>query len=236
MTSFALLGHGVFEVHEDPYDPEDMGVVAIDKGTTLQTYSDTGQALGASKRDFERFRELVPPWQPMTHANLTWNFQLTSALDILEQHEKGDPGFFARVLAPHVPLLAGRELSSPALLCTGNPRTCPTDISQVHADWTHTCSGILGQYKGELHWLACTEVFTDDAEVYDAVEAARGAAPAVAILGADPDSQLAQKWYELERANRQGLDEFWDALSDDDRQALLADGYIWAWYQTRPVS
>jgi hypothetical protein len=73
----------------------------------------------------------------------------------------------------------------PIRLCDGTPATCPTDPRQVAAGATHTCSGILGTYSGDLYWLACTSIVGGDRDV---VAAALGDSPTVVLMGADPDT------------------------------------------------
>jgi len=237
---YALLGHGGLELAAGGY-PEGMGVIAIDAGTTLQVYTDTGQTLMTADdgSSYELFSQLQAPWGAMDSTNVTYNLELTENDEDLAL-EQNEPGFFARVLDPHVPLLAGRELPSPALLCTGDPQSCPTDPRMVSGEIpgprAHTCDGILGTYKGELLWLACTVVYTKDAAVDDVVTAARGDAPEGAVLGTDPDSATAQylaAWYENERVRPDDLGELFDELDEDIKQALLADDHIREWNEAR---
>lgn len=227
---YALLGHGGLELGQGGY-PEGMGVVAIDAGTTLQVYTDSGQSVLMARNEYELFSKLQAPWPPMDSTNVTYNLELTENDDDLKL-EANEPGYFARVLAPHTPLLAGRELPSPALLCTGTPETCPTDPRQVLAGWSHTCDGVLGRYKGELLWLACTVVYTDDAGIEGVVDAARGEAPEIVQAGVNPDDPLAT-WYALERDYPDELEDWFDGQSDVVKQALLADPHIEEWDQAR---
>jgi len=233
-VGYALLGHGGLELAAGGY-PEGMGVVAIDAGTTLQVYTDSGQSLLMGEDDYELFSKLQAPWAPMDSRNVTYNLELTENADDLEL-EKNEPGFFNRVLAPHTPLLAGREVPSPALLCTGTPQTCPTDprmiTGQVAGPRAHSCTGILGAYKGELLWVACTVVYTKDKGIESVVDAARGSAPESAVPGTNPDI-AAETWYALERDDPDGLEEWFDEQANDVQQTMLTDPHIADWNTNR---
>lgn len=240
---YALLGHGGLELAGSFQDGMEM--VAIDAGTTLQVYTDAGQSLLMNENDYKNFFSKVQaPWPAMDSTNVTLNLELTGN-DLNNKLDREHAGFFVQALAPHTPLMAGKELPDPALLCTGDKTTCPTDprmiTGEVDGPTAHTCDGILGKYKGELFWMACTVVYTDpdedDAaalaatkkEVSKIVDAARGSAPASAKVGYNPDNP-AETWYFLEKKpSPDELDSWFDEQNETVKAALRSDPHIAEW-------
>lgn len=179
---YVLLGHGGLEVDSGQINA-DMGTVAIPKGTTIQFYSDTGQSLVYGSRDLDVWAQLQAPWPPLDSSNVTYNLTLSGAAELWGDELKNNPSF-----GGHTLLRAGIDgLPDPINLCNGTRDTCPTDPRQVAAGATHTCSGILGKYAGDLFWVACT-VVQGGAQATQSVETARGSAPEDVLLGADPDT------------------------------------------------
>lgn len=202
---YILLGHGGLEL--DGGFPEGMGTVAIPAGTTLQCYSDTGQALVYGAKQLDVWEHLATPWPPMDSTNVTYNLTLSSAKELWDEELKNNPSF-----AGHTLIRAGVDgVPDPIRLCNGTPQTCPTDPRQVAAGRTHTCDGILGTYKGELYWVACTSVEGGDDAV---ITAARGGTQEDVGLGLNPDQ-------EHDAFSDDGLLEYDVAAADARNQAVL---------------
>ena len=232
---YALLGHGGLELEDGGY-PDGMGVVAINAGTTLQVYSDAGQAVRLGKNEYDIWGQIQAPWPAMDSKNVTYNLSLTFNEDD-DKLEKDEPGYFAKALAPHTIVRAGADgIASPLLLCTGDPTTCPTDprmiTGAVAGPTEHTCDGILGTYKGELLWMACTVIVTDDAETAGVVEASLGGRPDDVFAGMDPDDPSAM-WYRYESDYPTFLSGWFDEQRDAVKEQLRTDPHIAEWEQNR---
>jgi hypothetical protein len=219
---YVLLGHGGLDV-ESGTMPADMEWVAIPSGTTLQFYSDTGQTLAYASKQLDLFESMTQPWDALDSTKVTYNLTLHSAKELWPEELKNNPGF-----AGHTLIRAGVDEPDPIRLCTGTRATCPTDPRQVASGATHTCSGILGKYAGEIHWLACTVVSGDQT----AVTAARGDAPPDALLGTDPDSIVAQALtYAADYPAY--FPDWFDKRTDQEKELMLKDPGLYAWDQGR---
>ena len=202
---YVLLGHGGLELRGGY--PDGMGTVAIPSGTTLQCYSDTGQTLVYGAKRLDVWEHLDTPWPPMDSTNVTYNLSLSSAKELWDEELKNNPSF-----AGHTLIRAGVDgVPDPILLCNGTPTTCPTDPRQVAAGWTHNCDGILGTYKGDLYWVACTVVGGGDEAL---LTEARGGTQRDVGLGMDPDD-------EHDAYSRENLLEYDVAAADARNQAVL---------------
>ncbi|WP_399451845.1 putative adhesin, partial [Streptomyces sp. WAC02707] len=148
--AYILIGHGAMDVSRTP---PDMEMVAIPVGTTLQFYAHPGQTMTYSPWELANIGDVKPPWAPLDHNHLTYNFCLTNAGNVFDE-----------VLASHPnpggyqPIHAGVGAPDPLYLCTGTPLTCPTSPAQISEGAYHQCDGILGTLEGEMHWLACTAI------------------------------------------------------------------------------
>ncbi|HVK26434.1 MAG TPA: hypothetical protein VM677_34220 [Actinokineospora sp.] len=203
---------------------EGMGIVAIPPGTTLQFYSDAGQTLRIGNIE-QAFGQLEAPWPVLTSENVTYNLSLTAETEATMTE-------WARVTADsvhelHTPGKGG--LSDPLLLCDGTTDTCPTDPRDNAA---HGCTGLLGLYTGELHWLACTGM-VDPADQAVA-DIALGDGPSSVFLNNDPDSwdehtaTLLTSLKDILKLHRElsdeaGFVEYFngDGFSDEEREHLL---------------
>lgn len=178
---YILLGHGDLNLDASAVQGG-MEYVAIPQGTTIQFYADTGQGLVYGSDDLDVWSQLNTPWPALDSTNVTYNLTLYSAHELWADELKNSPDF-----SGHTLLRAGVDLPDPTLLCNGTPETCPTDPRQVATGATHTCSGILGLYSGELFWLACTSV-KGPAEAQGVVQDALDGRSGQVIIGQDPDN------------------------------------------------
>jgi hypothetical protein len=223
---YVIFGHGGLDLTS-----QDMEWVAVPWETTIQFYSDAGQSLlQRSEAIVDVFTQMLQPWPPIDHTGVTYNLALEPfSAKQLEHLLKDNPDF-----GGHTLLVVGRDIpTDKAWLCTGTKESCPTDPRDIAAGWTHGCDGILASYPGELHWLACTSL-PDDASA-DAVRLltdARGDAIADVALGQDPDDAAATARVLL-ATDPDGFGEWFDQLSEADRQIILEDPTIDAWYRSR---
>ncbi|MFF4369357.1 hypothetical protein [Streptomyces sp. NPDC001594] len=176
---YILLGHGSLDLDPER-TPPGTEIVGIPQGTRIQFYTDVGQGLVFDATELGVWDRLTSPWPPLDCSNVTYNLTLDSARRL------------EAAALRHGPLLGGHQLvragldgfPDPLLLCTGTPRTCPTDTRQAAAGARHRCDGALGRLQGhDLHWLACALVEPAGQEPVDTVTA--GLSDAV-LLGEDP--------------------------------------------------
>jgi hypothetical protein len=132
--------------------------------------------------DLDVFAALQNPWPPLDSTRVTYNLALTSARELWGEELKNNPSF-----GGHTLIRAGIDGPDPMVLCNGTRATCPTDPRQVAQGATHTCTGILATYTGDLFWLACT-VVQGTAEQTGLADTARGASPEDVVVGQDPDA------------------------------------------------
>jgi hypothetical protein len=178
---YILLGHGGLDLDAGAI-PEGMGTVAIPAGTTLQFYSETGQALVYGNKELDLWAQLQTPWPALDSTRVTYNLTLSSAKELWDDELKNHPSFAGNTL-----IRAGVDgVPDPIKLCNGTVDTCPTDPRQVLAGKTHTCDDVLGTYKGDLYWLACTSI-ENSAEGEQLATTARGGTQGDVNLGANPD-------------------------------------------------
>ena len=212
-----------------------MGVVAIDAGTTLQVYTDTGQAVRLGKNEYDIWGQIQAPWPAMDSTKVTYNLSLTFNEDD-DKLERRNRATSPSPRGAHGRACWCRQHRQPLLLCTGDPTTCPTDprmiTGAVPGPTEHTCDGILGTYKGEFLWMACTVVVTDDEETEDVVEAAVGVAADDVIAGLDPDDPSAM-WYRYESEYPTFLSDWFDEHRDAVKEQLRTDPHIAEWEQNR---
>lgn len=220
-----FIGHGALAPAGFTYT-EGMGIVAVPPGTTLQFYTDAGQAIRFGDIT-EAFAQLQAPWPALTSENVTYNLCLTPQDDpVADKWVKVTAG-------------SGHELHSPGrdgqprliVLCNGTTATCPTDPRQNRA---HNCTGLLGRYTGELHWLACTRMMAPEDQAV--ADVARGDTPPAVFLNNNPDSwaeHTARLVTELksdlpqwraEAVGEQGFIDYFnsDELTQEERDHVLA--------------
>ncbi len=226
---YVILGHGGFS----PADGAKMEVCALDAGTTLQFYADTGQSLVVTKQLLDDFGSMQQPWPAIDSTGVTYNLGLEPLTDAQRQ----------ALVSPdqdwggHTLLLVGPGLGCRPQLCTGDETTCPKDprmiTGAVEGPREHACDGILGTYGGqELHWIACTVTEGFDATTQGAVDAARGEAPSESFLGQDPDSAVANALKQAE-VDPDGFAAWFDGQTQEQKDVLLRDPGIYAWNQGR---
>lgn len=176
---YVMLGHGALDARGT--SPE-MEWVAIHPGTTIQFYADSGQGLWYGSHHLDNFEQLQAPWAPLNSTHVTYNMTLYSARELWDEELKNSPAF-----GGHTLIRAGVDgVPDPIKMCSGTRSTCPTDPRRIVAGDRHRCDGILGQYSGEIFWLACTSFVRADKGV---VASAMAGTSAGALLGADPDWQ-----------------------------------------------
>lgn len=172
-----LVGHGGLDPADSAAYNKGMGVVAIPPGTTLQFYTDAGQTVRIVDIA-SAFAQLQAPWPPLTAENATYNFSLTAqSEDITNQWTSAIANSGHEF---HAPGQGG--LPDPIALCDGTTETCPTDPRQNRA---HRCTGLLGRFTGDLHWIGCT-AFDEPAD-NEMVNKA-GDVPSSVFLNNDPDN------------------------------------------------
>jgi hypothetical protein len=172
-----FVGHGGLDPADSAAYNKGMGVVAIPPGTTLQFYTDAGQTVRIGDIA-SAFAQLQAPWPPLTSENVTYNFSLTpESEDVINQWTSAIAGSGHEL---HAPGQGG--LPDPIVLCDGTTETCPTDPRQNSA---HGCTGLLGRFTGDLHWIACT-AFAAPAD--DEMVNKAGDVPPTVFLNNDPDS------------------------------------------------
>lgn len=177
---YILLGHGGLDV--DPsVMAQGMEFVAIPQGTRIQFFADAGQGLVSGPHQLDLWDQLKAPWPPLDSTNVTYNLTLYDDPEGLDLLLANDPW-----LGGHELIRPGGSLPDPVRLCTGTPRTCPTDPRAVAAGDTHECDGILGRFHGDLYWVACSLFLHADASVTNASTV--GVSVTVG-LGGDPDWQ-----------------------------------------------
>jgi hypothetical protein len=163
LMGFILLGHGGLDVDPE-VTPKEMEYVAIPQGTTLQFYADSGQGLVYGSYRLDIWEQLQAPWPTLDSSRVTYNLTLHSAGELWDEELKNNPQF-----GGHTLVRAGISgVPDPLRMCTGTPASCPTDPRAVAKGATHTCDGILGTYRGDLYWLACTSFLHSDASVTNA--------------------------------------------------------------------
>jgi hypothetical protein len=189
-----FIGHGGLDISGHSYN-EGMGIVAVPPGTTLQFYTDAGQALRLGNVE-TAFSQLQAPWPTLTSESVTYNFSL-AGIPITMAQERWDA---VQAHTGHTPHIPGWDLDDPIQLCTGTTDTCPTSPWENRQ---HACNGILARFTGELHWIACTSFdlpvgdetpaqyhLTEDQvnEAADVLDVALQNRPISVYLNADPDS------------------------------------------------
>ncbi|MFF4704767.1 hypothetical protein ACWC4D_29830 [Streptomyces sp. NPDC001288] len=179
---YVLFGHGGIHLEPGFIHPE-MGTVAIPQGTTLQVYSDAGQTLVYGAGSLDIWERLQAPWGPLDSSQVTYNLVLENSEESWQEELAHHPRF-----GGHELIRAGRRgVPDPIRLCDGTPDTCPTRPEQVAEGATHQCDGILGNFHGDLYWLACTSFVglrgENRASVYAALEGHTRSVP----MGTDPD-------------------------------------------------
>ncbi len=179
---YILLGHGALNL--DPrVTPKEMEYVAIPQGTTIQFYADAGQGLVYGSSHLDIWEQLQAPWPALDSTRVTYNLALYNAAELWENELKNNPQF-----GGHTLIRAGvGGVPDPIRMCTGTPTTCPTDPRQVAAGRTHTCSGILGQYKGDLYWLACSSFIRQQRGNYEGATTAMQGVTDNVVMGGNPD-------------------------------------------------
>ncbi|MEU9979175.1 putative adhesin [Streptomyces sp. NPDC051014] len=206
---YVLLGHG--GLYTDDRTPAGMEIVAIPAGTTLQFYTDAGQDLGYDEAGLELWPRLQAPWPPLSAGNVTYNYCLYRPNVLPPDAQNGQFG-------GHQLIMPGTHMPDEVWLCEGTVESCPTDPRQVEEGAVHRCTGLLGMYQGDLHWLACSGFVGADAVVRNAVTA--GVAPAV-VLGRDPDwTPTAADLKTLARRNRSNVKQ----VADQDGLAFVIGG------------
>lgn len=218
---YVIWGHGGLDDTQ-----ANMEWCALAPGTTMQFYADLGQyLLQDSKTTFDFPANISQPWPPIDSTGVVPNLHL----EPFSQQELD--GFMRRnpTWGGHTLLLVGREIPvTEAVLCTGTPATCPTDprmiTGEVGGPRAHgeACKGLLKKYAGqELHWLACT-----------GVEATEAAQRPLQIDENDPYAP----YLELLRDNPDGFATWFDALTSDQIDSMLAEPQIAAWHRARMVA
>src|SRR5690242_13861882 len=127
VMGYVLLGHGGLDI-ESGVIPDGMEYVAIPAGTTIQFYSDTGQALAYASKQLDVFAVMNKPWPALDSSRVTYNLSLHSAKELWKEELKNNPSF-----GGHTLIRAGVDGADPMLMCTGTPATCPTDPRQIKA-------------------------------------------------------------------------------------------------------
>ncbi|MEU9256563.1 hypothetical protein AB0D66_32860 [Streptomyces sp. NPDC048270] len=161
ISRHVLVGHGDIPIHIPEPGAPDMNIVAIPEGTTIQFWSDSGQALDYNNHQLDVFHTFTPQIEPLDSRHVTYNLRLVAARELWGQEFQNNPQF------------GGREIIRPGFngvpeeiyMCTGSPDSCPTRPADIQRGMKHTCDGILGQLSGDLHWLACTTFRGGDPEV-----------------------------------------------------------------------
>jgi hypothetical protein len=194
-----FAGHGGLDVEAAGAGVE---ICAIPQGTTMQFYSDSGQALRIRTETFaDLWTQLTAPWPALDATKVTYNLTLQRHESWVELCQAGT--IDAADFNGHQLYVPGFNAPDEVRLCTGTAYqlgdqgevisgTCPTDPRQIAVGWTHTCGGLLEQYAGqELFWIACTSVlFADEGSPEEqAVLGAVGDRNAVIALGTDPDQE-----------------------------------------------
>lgn len=175
---YVLLGHGIFSVDPAVIRPG-MELVALPEGTTLQFYSDAGQELFYGAEELEHWERLPRYLTRLSSREVTYNFALGSAPEDWDTELRNNPRFGGDTLIrPGV-----NGYPDPVPLCDGDSLSCPTAPDLVAAGMEHDCTGLLGLLRGDLHWVACTELDRADPRV---VAAAMGGVRRGVLLGEDP--------------------------------------------------
>ncbi|WP_410574448.1 hypothetical protein [Amycolatopsis sp. cmx-4-61] len=221
-----FVGHGGLHMPSSEAYGRAMGAVAVPPGIKLQFFSEITQInYDNAYEDWAvdwmyRWGEIKanPPFKPLDHRHATYNFTLTSLFD-------GDSTAAQKMLRLAKKLMPNddvylADVYGDIQVCNGSPSTCPTDPRQHRL---HNCSGILGQFRGDLYWLACPGIVGLEHKTnptYNDDDDAREPADA-------EDREWLANWREIREALRGGTLFDWNYFGDNpDNIVHFAERYL----------
>jgi hypothetical protein len=171
-----LLGHGHIEAEGPAEFPAS---VVVPPGTSVSLFAPLGSQLQlpvvqVAQGTGEHGHDTIPNYDIVKDYFLSSSKDTRGAGDFILNYYMTPLSDKGRELANHA--FPKDEVVTPSgsevfRLCTGTlspdpetPGTCPTRTGD---DRPHACDGILGKYggKGELYWIACTEIDGADVEL-----------------------------------------------------------------------
>jgi hypothetical protein len=224
-VGYVVFGHGGLDDTN-----QNMPACALSPGTTVQFYSDLGQALWQGPQTSFNFPAGIPqPWPAVDSTGVVPNLSLSPfSADELNDFLKLNPTW-----GGHTLLIVGQQIPvHEAMMCTGTPDTCPTDPAMITGrrpgPQAHgaNCKGLLKRYAGQqLHWLACT-----------AVMASGRAAARIDV----PEGSRFASYLQSLRDNPEGFAQWFDRLGSEQisselMEDLLTEPQIATWHRARMV-